>query len=103
MTTNAVLTRTIKSEVHRLRSFESPSTDSFPSGHTSSSATAAGLSAKNIGLMHLSPAQEVLWKSSTYTFTGLTGWERIEADVHYPSDVLAGYALGNFIAAFLMR
>lgn len=29
-----------------------------------------------------------------------TAWARVEADVHYPSDVLTGLALGHFIAAF---
>jgi len=27
-----------------------------------------------------------------------TGWARIEASKHYPTDVLVGAALGNFIA-----
>jgi len=30
-----------------------------------------------------------------------TGWARVEAQKHYPSDVLAGMALGNFMAAFI--
>ena len=32
---------------------------------------------------------------------GLTGWARLEGNRHYPSDVLFGFALGNFIAAFM--
>ena len=28
-------------------------------------------------------------------------WGRIEAGKHYPSDVLAGYALGHFLAALV--
>jgi len=30
-----------------------------------------------------------------------TAWARVEAGVHYPSDVLAGAALGNFLTAFI--
>ena len=30
-----------------------------------------------------------------------TGWARVEAEKHYPSDVLAGYAIGHFIARFM--
>ncbi len=46
-------------------------TDSFPSGHSSSASAYATLAA------------------------------RVEGGVHYPSDVLAGMALGHFVAAFI--
>jgi hypothetical protein len=29
------------------------------------------------------------------------GWGRVEAQAHYPSDVLVGYALGHFFSAFI--
>jgi len=29
------------------------------------------------------------------------GWSRIESGAHYPSDVLAGAALGHFLSAFI--
>jgi hypothetical protein len=29
------------------------------------------------------------------------GWARVEAEKHYPSDVLAGAALGHFMTAFI--
>ncbi|MBD3343874.1 MAG: hypothetical protein GF401_02280 [Chitinivibrionales bacterium] len=29
-----------------------------------------------------------------------TGWARVEAQKHYPTDVLVGAALGNFCATF---
>jgi membrane-associated phospholipid phosphatase len=32
--------------------------------------------------------------------TAGTAWARVEAGAHYPSDVLVGVALGNFMAAF---
>jgi len=30
-----------------------------------------------------------------------TAWATIEANRHYPSDVLSGYALGHFLSAFI--
>ena len=35
-----------------------------------------------------------------YGLAGTTAWARIEAEKHFPSDVLAGAALGNFFARF---
>jgi hypothetical protein len=32
---------------------------------------------------------------------GLVAWARIEAGEHFPSDVLAGAAIGNFVTAFI--
>ncbi len=34
------------------------------------------------------------------TLTAATAWARVEAHQHYPSDVLAGMALGHFFGAF---
>lgn len=31
----------------------------------------------------------------------ITAWARVEGNVHYPSDVLVGAALGNFIGMFI--
>ncbi len=36
-----------------------------------------------------------------YTFDGIaamTAWARVEAGMHFPSDVLSGWALGHFMA-----
>jgi membrane-associated phospholipid phosphatase len=35
------------------------------------------------------------------TLTAATAWARVEANQHYPSDVLAGIALGHFFGAFI--
>lgn len=35
------------------------------------------------------------------TLTVSTAWARVEAKSHFPSDVLAGMALGHFIGAFI--
>ena len=35
-----------------------------------------------------------------FTVEAGTAWGRVEADRHYPSDVLVGMAIGHFIAEF---
>lgn len=75
--------------------------NSFPSLHTSGAATTAALAVRNIEHMTLSRTQKRVWQWSSYSLAAVTGWTRVEAQRHYPSDVLAGYALGNFIATFI--
>jgi membrane-associated phospholipid phosphatase len=46
------------------------------------------------------------WARSTmqiglYTTAAGAGWARVEAEKHYPTDVLVGYAFGQFIARFM--
>jgi membrane-associated phospholipid phosphatase len=66
---------------------------SFPSGH---SATAAGLA---IGLAALYPRGRWLFA----IFAGLACIQRVDALAHYPSDILAGAALGCLVGAILAR
>jgi membrane-associated phospholipid phosphatase len=40
-------------------------------------------------------------RSSMFLLTAGTAWARVEAQKHYPSDVLAGAALGHFLGSFL--
>lgn len=76
-------------------------TNGFPSKHTSDATIAATLAARNIGEANLSATQERLWQWTSYTIAGLTGWARVEANRHFPTDVLVGFALGHFLGAFL--
>ena len=39
-------------------------------------------------------------RSAPAQLTAGTAWARVEAGEHYPSDVLVGVALGNFMGAF---
>lgn len=74
---------------------------SFPSEHAAVSASLATLAAKNVN------ALELPWKAEAASDIGLglvtlgTAWARVEAKKHYPSDVLAGMALGHFISSFM--
>jgi membrane-associated phospholipid phosphatase len=75
--------------------------DSFPSAHAAGAASFATLAAKNVS------ALELPWKAQAASDVGLglvalgTAWARVEAKKHYPSDVLAGMALGHFISSFV--
>lgn len=74
---------------------------SFPSGHTSAAFSNVGVANRNIESLNI----ENHWKYTAQfvetSFGAATAWARVEAGSHYPSDVLAGAALGNFIAILL--
>ena len=95
------VTSGLKSAVSRERPDRPEKDNSFPSLHTSGAASAAALAARNIDYLDISPGKKAWWQAGSYTVAGLTGWARIEGNRHYPSDVLFGYALGYFMAAFI--
>ena len=65
------------------------SATSFPSGHSATAFAAATLICRESG-----PA----WGLPAYGVAGLTAWSRVDAGRHHVSDVLAGAALGCFVA-----
>jgi len=91
-------TSSLKSITGRTRPNGS-SKHSFPSGHTSNATVHATLAFNNLNYSQLSEGQKAFWQWSNYSIAALTGWARIEAEKHYPSDVLFGFALGNFIGS----
>jgi len=99
---NAEITDSIKFSTNRVRPDKSDDF-SFPSGHTSNSSVYASISVHNLTYLNLTQTQEALWKASSYTVAGLTAWARVEGNRHYPSDVLTGYALGNFLGIFISQ
>jgi hypothetical protein len=74
---------------------------SFPSGHASSSAVFTSLAVDNVRLMNIPPAAKTSLDVMLHAVMFGVAWERVEAGVHYPSDVLAGIALGCFIGPFI--
>lgn len=73
---------------------------SFPSNHASLTGAAARLTHETLRYHDLPPAVRI---GSDAGLTGLalaTAWARVEAGEHHPADVLAGLALGNFLAVF---
>lgn len=74
--------------------------DSFPSSHASLTSVSARLTRETLGYYDLPRSARL---GSDVALAGLavvTGWARVEAGEHHPADVLAGMALGNFLAVF---
>lgn len=73
---------------------------SFPSGHSSNAFSSAALANRNLNSIHMpEQARLPLQIGNNVLATGVS-WARVEEGAHYPSDVLAGAALGHFISAF---
>ena len=96
---NDGITDGIKNVTDRTRPDDSGD-DSLPSKHTSASAVTAAMAARNVDHLNLPD-----WgKASLHVGLGVlpyaTGWARVEAGKHHPSDILVGVALGNFLGRF---
>ncbi len=63
--------------------------NSFPSGHTAAAFSGATFIHKRYGLQ---------WALVPYMMATFTGYSRIESDMHYLHDVLAGAAIGSSFA-----
>jgi hypothetical protein len=74
---------------------------SFPSSHASGSAALSTLARRNLKSFLLSPGIRLLADIGITATAFGTGWARVEAKKHNPSDVLVGYALGHFFSAFI--
>lgn len=97
--TNGV-TSWLKGATDRTRPDKS-SDRSFPSAHTSSAFSFATLSNRNIDSIHMPGALKPAIKAGNLFLASGVGWARVEGQKHYPSDVLAGAALGHFLTAFI--
>jgi membrane-associated phospholipid phosphatase len=75
--------------------------DSFPSGHASGSFAAAALANRNLASIKLSPWGKYPLHISHILLASGSAWARVEGGKHFPSDVLAGAALGHFLSAFI--
>jgi membrane-associated phospholipid phosphatase len=73
-----------------LKNLSTEGSASFPSGHTSTAFSIATSLSMNYRKWYvIAPA---------YIWAGATGYSRMYQNVHYPTDVLAGAALGSFSA-----
>ena len=74
---------------------------SFPSDHASGSFTAATLANRNLASINLTPWVKYPLHLSNILLASGSAWARVEGGKHFPSDVLAGAALGHFLSAFI--
>jgi len=74
---------------------------SFPSGHSSAAFSAAAIGEINVESLRLSDGVKTGLDAGFMVLASGDAWARVEAKQHYPSDVLAGAALGNFVSIFI--
>lgn len=97
--TNKVSTGMIKDSAGRERPSGSNNA-SFPSGHASTAGLRSTLACRNIDYLPLPEYGKAGLKVGIGTLAAGTAWARVEANVHYPADVLAGLSLGHFLGSF---
>jgi membrane-associated phospholipid phosphatase len=90
----------LKTAVHRTRP-DGSDNQSFPSGHSAGAAFFATSASRNIAALSWSAGATTASQIGLGALTAATAWARVEANKHYPSDVLAGIALGHFFGVFL--
>jgi membrane-associated phospholipid phosphatase len=95
----AGMTSVLKDATNRPR--PSGTGQSFPSGHASGAFSSATLANLNWNSLAVPSAVRLPAQISNVLLATGVGWARVEADAHYPSDVLAGAALGYFLSAFI--
>jgi membrane-associated phospholipid phosphatase len=90
----------LKTAVHRTRP-DGSDNQSFPSGHSAGAAFFATAASRNIAALSWPRGTATTARIGLGALTAATAWARVEADRHYPSDALAGIALGHFFGVFL--
>lgn len=90
----------LKSVIARARPNDGPRT-SFPSGHSSTAFAYAALTRENVAVIDMPAGLRDAFNWSVLTLATATAYARVEAGVHYPTDVLAGAAIGNFLTRFV--
>jgi hypothetical protein len=74
---------------------------SFPSSTSSLAAVYGSLANQNLNCLEMPPWARLGLRGGVATLVAGASWARLEGKYHYPADVLAGAALGNFIGRFL--
>lgn len=93
-------TEALKSAGGRVRPDESGD-DSIPSGHSSSAFFGAALANRNLDYIEMNRHARTGLKVANVALATSVAWARVEGEKHFPTDVLAGAALGNFTTRFI--
>ena len=96
------LTEVLKHTTRRERPNEADNR-SFPSLHTSSSFVCSSMACTNLDWFDMNAGLRTTLQCGVTTLAVGTGWARVECGAHYPSDVLFGAALGNFLSVFFTK
>ena len=76
---------------------------SLPSGHAANAAVFNTLAVHNLQAIDMNSRLRTTLEIGAGAVTVGTAWARVESGDHYPSDVLVGMALGNFMGAFFAQ
>jgi membrane-associated phospholipid phosphatase len=71
----------------------------LPSGEASAAFSSVALSNRNLDSIELPQEVKIPLKVANILLGSSVAWARVEAQAHYPSDILAGAALGNFLSS----
>ena len=74
---------------------------SFPSSHAARSSADVTLAARNLDATPMPASVRWTAKAGLYGLGAASAWSRVEAGSHYPSDALAGWAVGHFWGPFI--
>ncbi len=74
---------------------------SFPSGHATAAFSLAAMTSQNLDCISRKRGLSTGFKAATYAMGVTVGWARVESGSHFPSDVLAGAAIGHFLTIFI--
>lgn len=96
---NSIVVGQLKDGTARMRPNEAGAT-SFPSDHAARAGLHTQLTRHNLQQAGWGGPAMTVASAGLDTLAALTAWARVEANQHYPSDVLAGLALGHFLGQF---
>ncbi len=74
---------------------------SIPSSHTSQAFNCATRAKRHLDAVMLSPGMRRALRINLTAVAATSAWARVAAHHHYPSGILFGAALGNFLANFI--
>ena len=94
------LTSALKSATDRERP-DGSDRRSMPSGHASTTSAYASLAWRNIDQIEIPLGLRWSLRGGLLVLAGGAAWARVEAGKHFPTDVLVGAALGNFVTGFI--
>ncbi len=74
---------------------------SMPSGHSMRASTYHLLVRRNVAASNLNPYVGKALVITSGAYTAATMWSRVEGKMHYPSDTLVGYSMGQFVGGVI--